>query len=130
VSLDIHNDIAKPGRKFAFKQIAFSLLVVIVCTIIVYFYYGVLHAKSALAGGLVVIVPNIYFALKAFRYAGARSSQKVLDSFYSGEKMKILLTAIFTAVALKIFPLEPIIFFTTFSLVVVLPLLTPFLFKL
>jgi ATP synthase protein I len=130
VSLYSRNDIAKPGRKFAFKQIAFSLLVVILCTITTYFYFGILSAKSILIGGLVVIIPNVYFALKAFRYAGARSSEKVLESFYDGEKMKILLTAILTALALKFFPIEPIVFFTSFSLVVALPLLTPFLFKL
>jgi len=130
VSLYTCNNIAKPGRKFAFKQIALSLLIVILCTIIIYFYSGLLSAKSLLIGGLVVIIPNIYFALKAFRYAGARSSKKVLESFYGGEKMKILLTAILTALALKFFPVEPLVFFTSFSLVVVLPLLTPFLFKL
>jgi len=99
-------------------------------TLITYFVWGINSAKSSLIGGFVVIIPNVFFAFKAFRYAGARSSKKVLESFYSGEKMKILLMAILLALTFKIFPIEPIAFFTNFSLVLALPLLTPFLFKL
>jgi ATP synthase protein I len=128
--LIIKTDLAKPGRKFAFKQILFSLVFVGISTLITYFVWGISSAQSSLIGGFVVIIPNVFFALKAFRYAGARSSKKVLESFYSGEKMKILLMAILLAITFKIFPIEPIAFFTNFSLVLALPLLTPFLFKL
>jgi len=128
--LIIKTDLAKPGRKFAFKQIFFSLIFVCMSTLITYFVWGINSAKSSLIGGFVVIIPNVFFAFKAFRYAGARSSKKVLESFYSGEKMKILLMAILLALTFKIFPIEPIAFFTNFSLVLALPLLTPFLFKL
>jgi len=126
----IKTDLAKAGRKFAFKQNFFSLIVVILGTLITYFTWGTNTALSVFSGGMVVLIPNVFFALKAFRYAGARSSKKVLDAFYSGEKMKIVLTAILLALALKFLAIEPLAFFTSFSLIVAMPLLTPFLFKL
>jgi ATP synthase protein I len=130
VSLFIHNDLARPGRKFAFKQILISTVIVLLCSLATYFIWGLSFAHSVLSGGAISIVPNFVFAHKAFKYAGARSSEKVLDAFYSGEKLKIVLTAIFFALAFKFLAIEPIAFFSSFCLVVVLPLLTPFLFKL
>ena len=130
VSRMIKTDLAKTGRKFAFKQIYFSFVLLITCTVITFFIWGLFNAKSVLTGGLVVIIPNIFFALKAFRYAGARSSKKVLESFYSGEKMKIVLMAILLALAFKLLAIEPVSFFTSFCLVMAIPFLTPFLFRI
>ena len=112
MSLFIHNELAKPGRQFAFKQILISIVIVLTCSVATYFIWG------------------LSFAYKAFKYAGARSSEKVLDAFYSGEKLKIVLTAVLFALAFKFLAIEPIAFFSSFCLVVALPLLTPFLFKL
>jgi ATP synthase protein I len=130
VSLFINNDLAKPGRKFAFMQILIAIIVILVCSLATYFIWGLSFAYSVLAGGAISIIPNFVFAHKAFKYAGARSSEKVLDSFYSGEKLKIVLTAVLFALAFKFLAIEPIAFFTSFCIVVALPLLTPFFFKL
>jgi len=48
---------------------------------------------SALLGGLIAWVPNVYFAMKAFRYFGARSVKAIVQSFWSGEMGKLFLTA-------------------------------------
>lgn len=124
-----NNELTKVGKRFAFKQIIAMLVAVIVLAFVVYFNWGIEYAKSALAGGAVTIIPNIFFALKAFRYAGARSSEKVMESFYSGEKMKIVLTALLFALAFKFLAILPVPFFTSFCLVVAMPLLTPFFIK-
>jgi ATP synthase protein I len=126
----LKTDLAKPGRVFAFKQILLSTVLVLMSALVTYFIWGLIYFQSVIVGGFVVIVPNIYFALKAFRYAGARSNKKVLESFYSGEKMKMLIMAILIALTFKMLTIEPIAFFTSFSLVLVMPLLTSFLFKL
>lgn len=129
MSLFVDNDLAKPGRRFAFKQILISIIFVLTCSVATYFIWGLSFAYSVLAGGAISIIPNFFFAYKAFKYAGARSSEKVLDSFYSGEKMKIVLTAILFALAFKFLAIEPIAFFSSFCLVVALPLLTPIILK-
>lgn len=129
VSLFVHNELAKPGRKYAFKQILLSIFLVFICSAVTYFSWGLSYAYSVIAGGAISIIPNFVFAHKAFKYAGARSSEKVLDSFYSGVKMKIVLTAILFALAFKFLAIEPIAFFSSFCLVVALPLVTPFVIE-
>lgn len=129
MSFTQNNELTKLGKRFAFKQIVAMITSVLLLAFVSYFYWGIEHAKSVLAGGAVTIIPNIFFALKAFRYAGARSSEKVMESFYSGEKMKIVLTAILFALAFKYLAILPVPFFTSFCLVVAMPLLTPFFIK-
>jgi ATP synthase protein I len=129
LSFWLKNDLAKPGRVFAFKQILLTILLVLISALLTYFFWGLTSAQSVLAGGVVTIIPNIVFALKAFMYAGARSSEKIMESFYSGEKLKIVLTAILFSLAFKFLAIEPIPFFTSFCLVVLLPLLTPIFIK-
>ncbi|MBM95448.1 MAG: F0F1 ATP synthase subunit I [Oceanospirillaceae bacterium] len=51
-------------------------------------------AKSAVLGGLSCAIPNAYFIWKAFRYSGARSTERVVQSFYQGETWKFLLTSL------------------------------------
>ena len=83
------NTLTKAGRKLASQQIAFSIIVVLVCALIIYFCWGLSYSISALAGGMIAIIPNCIFAYKAFKYAGAKSSKLVVTSFFSGVKLKI-----------------------------------------
>lgn len=77
---------------------------------------------SALAGGAIAIIPNFVFALYAFRFAGASASKKVMDSFFKGAKIKMILTALLFALSFKFITLSLVAFFTTYVLVVVLPM--------
>jgi ATP synthase protein I len=126
------NTLTKAGRKIACQQIGFSIIVVLICTLVTYLNWGLVSAQSVIAAGVVTIIPNCLFAFKAFRYAGASASASklVIKSFFSGVKLKMLLMAILLIFAFKIMVILPIAFFGTFFLVMVLPLLTPFLFKL
>jgi ATP synthase protein I len=49
-------------------------------------------ALSALAGGLVAVVPQAYFAYRLFSQRGARAAQQVARAGYAGEVVKFLLT--------------------------------------
>lgn len=83
---------------------------------------------SALLGGLIFLVPHGYFALKAFRYSGARSAKKIMSSFYQGEAGKLILCAIlFTMVFKWIQPLDIAALFLTFAIMLVTNWLTPLL---
>ena len=54
-------------------------------------------AYSILLGGFISIVPNSYFAWKAFRYRGASKTPLIVKSFYAGETGKLIMTGIFFA---------------------------------
>lgn len=58
---------------------------------------------AALAGGLIQIIPNAYFALLAFRYRGARSSMLIAQSFYRGEVGKYVMTLVGFAAVFSVF---------------------------
>ena len=83
---------------------------------------------SAFLGGLIFLLPHGYFALRAFRYTGARSARKIVSSFYQGEAVKLILCAIlFTMVFKWIQPLDIAALFLTFAIMLVSNWLTPLL---
>lgn len=125
----MNNKLTKAGRKIALVQSLFTLCVVLLVTLFIFCVWGYAHAKSALVGGIVAIVPYVVFAFKAFKYAGATSAKKVVESFFSGVKIKMVLTALLFALAFKFLVLLPIPFFAMFCLVMVMPLISPLFLK-
>ncbi len=123
------NVLVAAGNKLIKQQFLLALLVAFICVIITYFIWGTMHAYSALLGAAIAIIPNIIFGKKAFKYSGARQSQQVVDAFYQGEKLKIVITAVLFALTFRFFPIVPVPLFSVFSLVVIMSLLTPVLFK-
>lgn len=74
-------------------------------------------ACSVLLGGLVCIIPNAFFAFKLFRYSGARSAKQIVNSFYKGEALKIILSiSLFTAVFV-LCRITPLAFFVSYILI-------------
>ncbi|OUS26660.1 hypothetical protein A9Q98_10125 [Thalassotalea sp. 42_200_T64] len=123
------NILTKPGKKYARLQLLMQLLVILLSTATIYFCWGLSAAHSALAGGAVSIIPNIVFAHKAFKFAGASASQQVVDSFYKGVKLKMVLTAILFVLCFKFIDLTPLAFFTTYSLTMLAPFLAGVVIK-
>jgi len=62
---------------------------------------GVVAAKSSLLGSAVAWIPNLYFAYKIY-LARQRSAQGILNAFYSGETIKLILTTALFALVLQI----------------------------
>ncbi|MBL4764041.1 MAG: ATP synthase subunit I [Colwellia sp.] len=123
------NKLATAGRKLAWQQNVLAISVVLLCSLLSYFIWGFIYAKSIMAAGVVTIIPNIVFALKAFKYAGAKSSKLVVESFFSGVKLKMVLMALLFALVFKFLVLLPIPFFSMFCLMMALPLITPLFIK-
>ncbi|TYK65033.1 ATP synthase subunit I [Colwellia echini] len=123
------NELTKPGRRFAYMQTTLITVISLIVILIIYIFWGVESAKSALLGGIVGIIPNLFFAYKAFKYAGARSSKKVVESFFSGVKQKMAIMAVLLGLTLKFVTISPLPFFSLFCLVMALPIITPFIIK-
>ncbi len=68
---------------------------------------GVLHQLSPekgislFIGGAICILGQAYFAMRVFRFAGARAADKVLNSFYAGEVGKFVLVLVMFALVFK-----------------------------
>lgn len=84
------------------------------------FFINKTQAYSALFGGLISIVPNMYFARWAFRYSGARAAHKIARSFYRGEAGKFLLTVmLFAGVFVLVTPLGVVALFLAYIVMMV-----------
>ena len=125
----MRNELTKSGRIFAYSQIALITIITLVISLIIFIFYGYESGKSAFLGSLVGIVPNMFFAYKAFQFAGATNSRKVVESFFSGVKLKMVLMSLILGLTLRFVVINPIPFFSMFVLVMALPLITPFIIK-
>jgi ATP synthase protein I len=74
-------------------------------------------AYSALLGGLVCIIPNAFFAVKLFKYQGARAAKQIVNSFYKGEALKIVLSIFLFTVVFIGCKITPLAFFVSYILV-------------
>ncbi|MFD2165786.1 ATP synthase subunit I [Thalassotalea euphylliae] len=117
------NQLVKPGRNLTRQQLIIASTLTLVSAVITYFYWGLGHAQSALAGGCIGIIPNFVFALYAFRYAGARAARQVRESFMKGARIKMLLTAILFGLSFKFLSLSLVAFFGTYILAVISPII-------
>ncbi len=105
-------------RMPVFRVLQAQALVAVLVALICAGGFGVVAGYSALLGGLIVLVANLYFAYKAFRFFGARSAQAIVQSFWAGEMGKLILTAaLFALVFVVVHPLQPLALFTGYVLV-------------
>ncbi len=72
-----------------------------------FFSLGKVFAVSVLCGGLVAILPQAYFAARAFRWRGANAAREIARSSYAGEIGKYVLSvAGFALVFAAVRPIE------------------------
>lgn len=88
--------IAHPGRLMAVKMLAWQLVTTVVVS---GFLYIASPEKgiSLFIGGAICTLGQAYFALRVFRFSGARMAEKVLSSFYAGEAGKFVLVVVMFA---------------------------------
>lgn len=112
------------ARPPLFKIFAIQLAVLLAATITIFFPFDWVDAYSALAGGLISIVPNAYFARQAFRYSGALYAREVNQAFYRGEVGKYLTTVIlFAVVFAALSPLNVLFLFLAYLAALLLNIL-------
>lgn len=58
-------------------------------------------AMSPLLGGLVALVPNLYFAFKVY-LARQSTAQEIVNAFYAGETVKLILTVALFVIVIRI----------------------------
>ncbi|MAD47366.1 MAG: ATP F0F1 synthase subunit I [Oceanospirillaceae bacterium] len=99
-----------PVYRIVIFQLFLTMLVALIALL-----HSPLAAKSALLGGLTCALPNAYFIWRAFRYSGARSAARVVQSFYQGESWKFVLTALcFGVIFQRVEPLNVLALFAGF----------------
>lgn len=84
-------------------------------------------AISALLGGLICIIPNAYFANKMFKHQGARAAKQIVNSFYKGEAMKIVISVFLFTTVFVFYRITPLAFFVSYIVVLMTHWLAPWI---
>jgi ATP synthase protein I len=95
-----------------FKIFCTQLVVTLLISAIYYLLNGKVAAYSAFLGGLVFVIPQLYFGIKAFMFSGARAVDKIVVNFYKGESSKIIFIVIGFALIFSF--IRPIDFFALY----------------
>ena len=109
--------------RFWLVQLGLVLLLAMFCAV----KYNYNSAYSALLGGLVCIIPNALFALKLFKYHGARAARQIVNNFYKGEALKIVLSIILFTTVFIFCKITPLAFFVSYVLVLMTHWLAPWI---
>jgi ATP synthase protein I len=112
------------ARRLLACQLGLTLLIAAAAALI----SGATAALSAILGGLVSAIPTAYFARKLFRYQGARAAKQIVNSFYKGEALKIVLSIILFALVFIFSNIIPVVFFATYIVVQIVLWFAPLLF--
>ncbi|MDK1397555.1 F0F1 ATP synthase subunit I, partial [Pseudomonas protegens] len=104
-------------RLAVFPVLLAQLIILLIAALALWQWRGVVAGYSGLCGGLIALLPNVYFAHRAFRFSGARAAQAIVRSFYAGEAGKLILTAVLFALTFAgVKPLAPLAVFGVFVL--------------
>lgn len=85
-------------RMKAFQFLLWPLVSIIFFVLVIAGFKGIQESYSVLLGGMVWLVPNIYFVYRSFRMVPAR---KLIAGFYRAEVMKLALSAVLFVAVIK-----------------------------
>ena len=101
------------GITTAYRIVLAQLVMALIAGIIAWSAMGSAVAIAVIAGGLINVISNLYFALHVFS-GGVRTARSILGGFYVAETVKLLLTAALFALALAVLKLSPLPLLTGF----------------
>jgi ATP synthase protein I len=100
----------KAAKRLLSTQVSVTFLIAICAKIIL----GNKSAWSAIAGGIVCVLPNAYFAFQLFRHNGAHAAKQIVHGFYKSEAMKLMIAVALFAVVFKFMAVDSLVFFVTY----------------
>jgi len=91
----IKKNIASRREKVAIaKFLAYQLIVLLLIALLLRLTWNYAAAISALLGGLLAWIPNIFLAIFIFTRVSSRDPKKIVNAFYMGEMLKIVLMCV------------------------------------
>ena len=112
-------DLAATGKSIAKRAIAVQAIVTLVIAIVTGIVTDTKIGISVFFGALISLLPNIIFAIFAFRFSGARHNQQVARSFSQGAKVKLALSIILFVIAFNWLEASPQALFAGFAVATV-----------
>lgn len=122
-------DLARSARDAAFRLIVWQSVLTLAIAVCLLVLQGYQSALSAVIGGMICVLPNAYFAIKAFSHSGARAAKQIVHAFYLGEAIKIIMTAALFTLAYVALPVDIKTMLLTFICIQLMAWLAPWVFK-
>jgi ATP synthase protein I len=91
--------------KIAYQLVALQGVFVIIVAILAY-RWGIQAAYSVFLGGVVLILPNIWFAHRFIHRWRTRSIKQLASGLYLGELIKLLICGFLSAIFVKLVALD------------------------
>ena len=91
-------------RYLAVYVVGAQALISTLLPVLVFIAVGGTAATVALAGGWIATLSNLYFAVQAFRFSGARQSDSMVKAFYRGEAGKFVIVMLLFIAVFKSLP--------------------------
>lgn len=104
----------RQGMRSAQRILLTQLVVAILLAMIVLVPCGATSAISAIAGGLVCVIPNALFIKQLFWHNGARAAKQIVNNFYKGEALKLVLSMALFTMIFKFITINPLVFFVAY----------------
>ena len=111
-------DFLQTFRKKAYFVIYLQIIITLLIAIFYFFFKEKNDFLSALAGGICWLLPNFYFTRKLFIMPVNKPTLHMVKSFYFGELLKLLFSAILIVISFKLLHVEVIPFLVSYIAVV------------
>jgi ATP synthase protein I len=120
VSAERMDRVAVRGGSTAWALLGGQAITAAIAGLVAWIGWGPAASLAAMFGGLVAILPTLYFAAKVHLRAGSATAAEVLGTFYRAEAMKLVLTVVLFGIGAKWFGqhFAPLILTTTACLAV------------
>lgn len=90
----------------AYRIVFLQLTGVIILAMAAWILRGTISGFSVLMGGLAYGLPNLFFVWRVFRFVGASQMTLFMAAFFTGEMIKLALSAILFLVIVKYLPVS------------------------
>ena len=107
-----------------YRLVFFQFIVTIGVAGLLYLTVGRVMAYSVLAGGMIAVLPNVYFAARLFSDHESWHPKKIASNVFKGESGKLILTGVLFLLAMALIrPLNAAALFAAYLLVQLVPLM-------
>lgn len=89
-------------RRIAYRLVGLQAATALLLPVLVWMIAGRSAAQAAFVGGGIATVANLYFAVQAFRFSGARASREMVRAFYRGEAGKFVIVMVLFVAAFRL----------------------------
>src|SRR3990167_6986381 len=102
--------VAKPLNKIiqnqAYQIVFYQLIGIVILAVLAIAVSGVANGLALFAGGMAYGLPNLFFVWRVFRFAGAHQMTQFMASFFIGELLKLILSAMLFLMIVKTLPVS------------------------